>query len=651
MNVMEAHGVRKTYESERLADAGPPGGGHGHGARASSWPSWAPRAAASRHCSTWSPGSTRPARARSSWPASPSPAWTRTPWPGCGGAHIGIVFQFFNLLEGMSVLENVTLPAIIAGDRRRQAESRARDLLDLLGLGDKAGSAPGVLSGGQRQRLAIARALANAPDPAVGRRADRGPRLGGRRRGARAVPAPARRGPGHPARDPRRRRGRPVPAVSCACGTDGSRRDDGTGPGAPLLDDRGRTWRCGQPTGRCGSAPPATGTAPASRAGPCRLRRSPWSWWPWSPCGGGAVRGPPAATWPPRWCWPWSSPSSPWPGSAASARRPFERQGLVVLVGSALGGVATLSAAVDCPGPGRRERGALGSRLWRPLRLARGLGTAADGGHAPHAGAPGRFLPPQPDGHRRRIPRGRRPRAWSSGPSDRRSPGGPSWSRRRSMITVGAGAAPAPVRPLAGARTPAHAVVRMGARRCSASCCSCRWACACSGAGRPGPAWCYAVSAALRRGRGHGELAAYARRIDRILAHTVSVAGLTGVVVVVYLVIVVGLGRHPDASGNARCSPSRWLAAAVSALLYGPARQRLTQYANRIVYGEREAPDTVLRALRQPAVAGPAHGRAAAAGGRVACARPWPSPAPRSGPDPAAASSARCRCPTPPWRT
>jgi putative ABC transport system ATP-binding protein len=77
--------------------------------------------------------------------------------------HIGIVFQFFNLLEGMSVLENVTLPAIVAGSTRKQAETRARDLLDLLGLSDKAGKAPGVLSGGQRQRLAIARALANQP--------------------------------------------------------------------------------------------------------------------------------------------------------------------------------------------------------------------------------------------------------------------------------------------------------------------------------------------------------------------------------------------------------------------------------------------------------------------------------------------------------
>jgi putative ABC transport system ATP-binding protein len=77
--------------------------------------------------------------------------------------HIGIVFQFFNLLEGMTVLENVALPAVIAGRKRKAAETRARDLLDLLGIGDKAGTVPGMLSGGQRQRLAIARALANEP--------------------------------------------------------------------------------------------------------------------------------------------------------------------------------------------------------------------------------------------------------------------------------------------------------------------------------------------------------------------------------------------------------------------------------------------------------------------------------------------------------
>jgi putative ABC transport system ATP-binding protein len=77
--------------------------------------------------------------------------------------HVGIVFQFFNLLEGMTVLENVVMPAVIAGRKRKAAETRARDLLDLLGIGDKARQAPGVLSGGQRQRLAIARALANEP--------------------------------------------------------------------------------------------------------------------------------------------------------------------------------------------------------------------------------------------------------------------------------------------------------------------------------------------------------------------------------------------------------------------------------------------------------------------------------------------------------
>jgi putative ABC transport system ATP-binding protein len=63
----------------------------------------------------------------------------------------------------MTSLENVVLPAMVAGVRRKAAESRARDLLDLLGVGDRADELPAVLSGGQRQRLAIARALANQP--------------------------------------------------------------------------------------------------------------------------------------------------------------------------------------------------------------------------------------------------------------------------------------------------------------------------------------------------------------------------------------------------------------------------------------------------------------------------------------------------------
>jgi putative ABC transport system ATP-binding protein len=77
--------------------------------------------------------------------------------------HVGLVFQFFELLEGMTALENVVLAALVAGENRRSADARARDLLDLLGMLDKAGSAPASLSGGQRQRLAIARALANRP--------------------------------------------------------------------------------------------------------------------------------------------------------------------------------------------------------------------------------------------------------------------------------------------------------------------------------------------------------------------------------------------------------------------------------------------------------------------------------------------------------
>jgi putative ABC transport system ATP-binding protein len=77
--------------------------------------------------------------------------------------HIGFVFQFFNLLEGMSALENVVLASVIAGAPRRRAEASAYGLLDLLGLAEKAHDAPAALSGGQRQRLSIARALVNEP--------------------------------------------------------------------------------------------------------------------------------------------------------------------------------------------------------------------------------------------------------------------------------------------------------------------------------------------------------------------------------------------------------------------------------------------------------------------------------------------------------
>jgi putative ABC transport system ATP-binding protein len=78
-------------------------------------------------------------------------------------AHIGFVFQFHNLLGGMTGHEQVALAAALAGVSRREADARARDVLDLLGLRPRADELPGVLSGGERQRLAIARALANRP--------------------------------------------------------------------------------------------------------------------------------------------------------------------------------------------------------------------------------------------------------------------------------------------------------------------------------------------------------------------------------------------------------------------------------------------------------------------------------------------------------
>ncbi len=84
------------------------------------------------------------------------------------------------------------------------------------------------------------------------------------------------------------------------------------------------------------------------------------------------------------------------------------------------------------------------------------------------------------------------------------------------------------------------------------------------------------------------------RRVDRVLVHTVSATGLTAVVVVVYFVIVIGLGRSPADSERTLLVLSM-LAAAVASLAYAPARDRLAESANRLVYGERQPPDEVLR--------------------------------------------------------
>lgn len=75
----------------------------------------------------------------------------------------GFIFQFHYLLKDLDALENVALPAMMAGSSARQAKDRARELLSSLGLGNRATHYPSQLSGGERQRVAIARALVNSP--------------------------------------------------------------------------------------------------------------------------------------------------------------------------------------------------------------------------------------------------------------------------------------------------------------------------------------------------------------------------------------------------------------------------------------------------------------------------------------------------------
>src|ERR1700752_5301407 len=78
--------------------------------------------------------------------------------------HVGIIFQFFNLLEDLTVEDNVLLPAQLAGASRRRARGRGAELLARLGIEKHKAHSPARLSGGQRQRVAIARALVNSPE-------------------------------------------------------------------------------------------------------------------------------------------------------------------------------------------------------------------------------------------------------------------------------------------------------------------------------------------------------------------------------------------------------------------------------------------------------------------------------------------------------
>lgn len=77
--------------------------------------------------------------------------------------HIGFVFQFHQLLPEFTALENIMIPAFIAGKGRKEARERAEELLSFMGLSDRASHKPNELSGGEKQRVAVARALVNNP--------------------------------------------------------------------------------------------------------------------------------------------------------------------------------------------------------------------------------------------------------------------------------------------------------------------------------------------------------------------------------------------------------------------------------------------------------------------------------------------------------
>ena len=77
--------------------------------------------------------------------------------------HLGFVFQFHQLLPEFTAIENIMIPAYIAGLSRKRAKQRAQELLDFMGLADRATHKPNELSGGEKQRVAVARALVNSP--------------------------------------------------------------------------------------------------------------------------------------------------------------------------------------------------------------------------------------------------------------------------------------------------------------------------------------------------------------------------------------------------------------------------------------------------------------------------------------------------------
>jgi len=279
-------------------------------------------------------------------------------------------------------------------------------------------------------------------------------------------------------------------------------------------------------------------------------------------------------------------------GTFALVRRPFERQGLLVLVGTTLGALAALFAAVV---EAHMHGSAISPTVLSVARLVEPLAVALLPVASMH------LLLGLPDGSCR-LSRA----AILGGYVVGAAVGIAIWTRRPDL----------PLWPVAIEAVVATPIGAIGSQRRYARSRGVErqrmqwfgWALAVGAEtlvvalalrilwGWPTRPWLVVMVASfpLAVALAMGSSRRLAGRIDRILAHTVSLAGLTGIVVAVYLVIVVGLGHTPTHDQRSLLALSM-AAAAVAALLYGPARQRLTQYANRIVYGEREAPDAVLR--------------------------------------------------------
>ena len=90
-------------------------------------------------------------------------ALSEAAWAVLRRREVGVVFQFFNLIQALTVAENVELPALLVGASRAEARQRRSELLDRLGVSARADALPSRLSGGQQQRVALARALVNGP--------------------------------------------------------------------------------------------------------------------------------------------------------------------------------------------------------------------------------------------------------------------------------------------------------------------------------------------------------------------------------------------------------------------------------------------------------------------------------------------------------